>query len=536
MRTLAIYAVLAACSKASPPSVGQSPPLSVPGPPAPMPAGPDSHKDAGGSAADVALSQSGIVGGWIDKSADPCKDFFAYSCGGFTKTATIPPDRSSWGATQIVTKDNEEFLKQVLEDASTSITSSAGNDPVAVKLGAYYAACMDEAGIERAGIAPIQPLLDEIGNVKDGATAAHAIGVLHADGLSPFFGLAPTQDYGDATKVIAGLDQAGLGLPDRKYYLENKDTIPAARKTYQAHQVRMFQLLGLAPTAAKAAADHAFGIETSLAKLQQDEVARRDPHAIYHRVDREGLEKKLAPSFPWGDYLAQLGIPSVTAITVNDPTYYTAVAKLLGTTALGNAARLLDVDGARRLRPTGTSARRAVDEAFTMKKALAGVKEVPPRWRRCVHHVDGDLGELLGQSYVKARFAGDSKARAVELTKSVLAAMRVELDTLARMDGATRTAAKAKLAKMAYLVGYPDTWRRYDFAVSRTDFAANVRAADKWELSAPAREDRQAGRSLRLADDATDGQRVLRPDAQRARVARGPAPAAVLRRVVPSGR
>jgi predicted metalloendopeptidase len=459
MRTLFLIVVVAACSKAQPP--------------APAPAGGDKGKLP---SPPMSLAQSGIVPDWLDKTADPCKDFFAYACGGFTKTATIPPDRSSWGAIQIVTKDNEEFLKKVLEDAA----AHPGKDPVATKIGAYYAACIDEDAVEKAGITPIQPLLDEIAKVKDAATAAQAVTFLHTENVSAFFAIGPTQDYGDATKVIAGLDQAGLGLPERKYYLENKDTIPRTRKVYQAHQVKMFQLLGRDAKAAKASADNAFRIETALARLQQDDITRRDPHAIYHRIDREGLEKKVAPSFPWGDYLAKQNLGTVTAITVNDPKYYTGIAKLLGSE---KPAALQDYLTWMVLNDYAPELGKAwVDEAFVMQKELSGLKELPPRWRRCVHHVDAELGELLGQSYVKARFAGDSKARAVDLTKAVLAAMRVELDGLAWMDDATRGPAKQKLDKMAYLVGYPDKWRNYDFAIGK-DFAANVRAATKFELA-----------------------------------------------------
>jgi predicted metalloendopeptidase len=239
----------------------------------------------------------------------------------------------------------------------------------------------------------------------------------------------------------------------------------------------MFALLG--SKTAKAQAANAFRIETALAKLQQDEVTRRDPHAIYHRVDLDGLTKKVAPTFPWPQYLKIIGIPDVTAISVNDPKYYTAVARLLQTET-GQALR--DYLTWTVLRESANDLGKAwVDEAFSMEKELSGVKELPPRWRRCVHRVDADLGELLGQSYVKARFAGDSKARAVDLTKTVLGAMRVELEHLPWMDDATRTAAKGKLDKMAYLVGYPDNWRKYEFEITRTDFAKNVRAASRWE-------------------------------------------------------
>ncbi len=420
----------------------------------------------------MSLAQSGIVADWMDKAADPCQDFFAYACGGFTKTAVIPADRSSWGAIQIVTKDNEEFLKKVLEDAA----AKPSGDPVLDKIGAYYAACMDESAIEKAGLAPIQPLLDAIA-AKD---PAHATIALQADGLNPFFGIGPVQDFGDATKVIAGIDQSGLGLPDKKYYLENAGSMKKTRGVYLAHIERMFALSGMPAAAAKTAAADTMRIETQLAKWQQDEVERRDPHKIYHRVERAGLEKT-AGQFPWGDLLTALDIGSVTQITVNDPAYYTHVAKLVATE---KPAALKSYLTWTVLRGGASELSNAwVEEAFTMQKELKGVKEIAPRWRRCVNRVDSDLGELLGQSYVKARFGGDAKTRAVDLTKAVLGAMRAELDSLAWMDDGTRGAAKAKLDKMAYLVGFPDKWRKYEFEVSRTDKGKNLRAATRWELA-----------------------------------------------------
>ena len=436
----------------------------APPPAAPVPKGP------------MSLAESGIVPAWLDRAADPCQDFFAYACGGFVKTAEIPADRSSWGAIQIVTKDNEDFLRKVLEEAA----AKPAGDPVMEKLGAYYAACIDEPAIEKAGKAPIQPLLDVAAKVTDGASAARATIALQVEGITPFFGLGPSQDFTDATQVIADIDQAGLGLPDRKYYLESTGSLKKTRAVYLAHMARMFQLAGLAEKPANAAAAEAFRVETQLAKWQQDEVVRRDPHQTYHRVERAGLEKA-APQFPWGDYLAAIGIGAVTQITVSSPPYLAHVAKLVATekpTAL-SAYLTWTV-----LRTTASDLAKAwVDEAFTMQKELRGVKELPPRWRRCVNQVDADLGELLGQSYVKARFGGDAKSRAVDLTKAVLGAMRVQLDNLAWMDDATRTAAKAKLDKMAYLVGFPDKWRTYDFAIRRTDYASNLRAATRWELA-----------------------------------------------------
>ncbi len=421
----------------------------------------------------MSLAEAGIVPAWLDRTADPCTDFYAYSCGGFMQTAVIPGDRSSWGAISIVNQETEEFLRKIIEDSAKQAT-----DPLLAKIGAYYTACMDEAAIDRAGTTPIKPLLDAAAGVKDAKTAAQAIATLHAGAVFPFFALGPQQDFGDATKVIAALDQAGLGLPDRNYYLEDKGTMPHTRKVYVAHIQRMFQLLG--DKDAKTAAADTMRIETALAKVQQSDVTRRDPHAVYHKVDRVGLETKIAPAFPWGDYLAKIGVPDVTAITVNDPAYYTAVTRMLSTE---KPAALRHYMTWSILRDSANDLGRAwVEEAHTMAKELSGVKEIPPRWRRCVQRVDNDLGELLAQSYVKTRFAGSSKTRAVDLTKAIFGAMRGEFDSLPWMDDPTRVAAKQKLDKMAYLVGFPEKWRAYDFAIV-PEFAANVRVATRWELA-----------------------------------------------------
>jgi predicted metalloendopeptidase len=474
--------VAAACSGGSP-----TPPTS----PAPVPAATDrtaASTTAGSPPAaptphtqwaptQMSLAQSGIVPDWIDAAADPCTDFYAFACGGFLRTATIPPDRSSWGAIELVVKDAEDVLHQVLETAA----KATSGDPTLDKLGAYYAACMDEAAIERAGTAPMQPLLDAVAKVTDARSAAAAIVALHAEGVFPLFQISPQQDFVDATQVIASLDQAGLGLPDRSYYLENKGTMARTRAAYAAHLGRLFQLLGQSPRAAAASAADAMQLETKIARLSQDKVVRRDPRAVYHRVDRVGLETRIAPSFPWGNYLAALGIPGVTAISVNEPAYYTQVAALLRTEKPAALRSYLTEVVMRD--QADTLGKAWVDEQFAMRKALIGVKELPPRWLRCVRNTDRDLGELLGQSYVKARFTGDAKARAVDLTRAVLAAMAIELDQLPWMDDPTRAAAKQKLDKMASLVGFPDRWRTYDFALERIDFAGNVRAAGRWELA-----------------------------------------------------
>ena len=231
---LALIAVAAACSGgSSPSSTSPQPVAAIPAPAAPGGATPAAEAPPAGKphtqwAQQMSLAQSGIVPDWIDPTVDPCNDFFAFACGGFLKTATIPPDRSSWGAIEIVVKDSEDVLHDVLDAAA----KAPSGDPTLAKIGGYYAACMDESAIERAGTAPMQPLLDAIAKVTDGRSAAAAVVALQADGVFPMFAIGPQQDFTDATQVIAAIDQAGLGLPDRKYYLENKGNMARTREAY----------------------------------------------------------------------------------------------------------------------------------------------------------------------------------------------------------------------------------------------------------------------------------------------------------------
>ncbi|HKE18098.1 MAG TPA: M13 family metallopeptidase [Kofleriaceae bacterium] len=423
----------------------------------------------------MTLAESGIVPDWLDRSVDPCQDFYAFSCGGFMKTAEIPPDRTAWGAIQLVVKENEDLLRKVLEAAAADGVS----DPAQKKIGDYYAACMDEEAVEKAGTAPLDPFMAVIARVKDAKSAADAVIELQTIGLAPFFGLTPTQDYGDATQVIASVDQAGLGLPDRDYYWKDEGSMKSVRTAYRAHVGRMFALLGKKPAEVEAAVASTIRIETAIARAQQDKVFRRDPHHIYHRIDRVGLEK-VAPGFPWGALLERLGIGGVTAITANDPKYYAAITRIIARekpAALRSYLTWTLVSGM-----ASALSRPFVDEEFAFEKVVSGMKQLPPRWRRCYDDVDRDLGQLLGQSYVAQRFGGQSKPRAIELTRAILAAMGKELETLPWMDAPTRAAAQKKLVKMAYLVGFPDTWRVYDFEVSRTSHATNVLAAARFEL------------------------------------------------------
>jgi predicted metalloendopeptidase len=423
----------------------------------------------------LSLAQSGIEPSWVDPTADPCQDYFAYACGGFVKSTVIPPDRATWGVTEAIQKSNEELLRDVLEKAAASSAADAATR----KMGDYYAACVDEAAIEKAGVTPIQPLLATVAAVKDFESLAGAIGKLHAASVFALFDISSQQDFKDARRMIAALDQNGLGLPDRDYYLKDEGNLKEVRDFYRGHVGRMFSLAGTGPAETKAAVDDVLRIETKIARLQQDKVTRRDPYKTYHRVDRAGLTAA-AKTFPWDAYFRVLRFPELQEISVNEPAYFTGIDALLHDETPASWRHYLAWQVVRsKARLLG---RAIVGEAFAMRQKLSGQKELEPRWKRCVRGVDGALGELLAQPYVAAKFPGDSKARAQQLVDAIRGAMRDNLRQLRWMDDPTRNAALAKIDKMNAKVGYPDKWRAYDFVVTPTSYAANAMASEGFEL------------------------------------------------------
>ena len=424
--------------------------------------------------APVTLASVGLNPSWMDKSVDPCTDFYAYSCGGFDKNEPIPADRASWGATEQLEKSNEDLLHEILEQDAKD-----AHDPVAKKIGDWYSACMNEDAIEKRGATPLAPLLAEVAKVKDAATLDAAVAVLHQHQIWVLFDIGAVQDFKDATQEIAMLDQDGLGLPDRDYYVLDDGNRKEVRDLYRAHVERVMKLIGEPDAEAKQAVEDVMRIETKIAKLSQTNVARRDPNAIYHRVERAGLAAA-AKTFPWDAYFAGLGFPDLKTISVNSTDYFKGIDDLTHAETPEAWRHYLAFhvadDEAMRL------SKAFVDEAFAMRKALTGEQELPPRWKRCVRSTDGALGELLGQAYVAQKFNGDSKTEAERELTLVKGAMHDELAKLAWMDPATRDAAQAKLAKITDKVGYPARWKSYDYAVSRDDYATNAMASDAFEL------------------------------------------------------
>lgn len=413
---------------------------------------------------------------WLDRTVDPCVDLFTFSCGKWIQSNPIPPDQSSWGIYNKLQDDNLKQLRELLEATSAPNPARSSN---AQKIGDYYASCMDETAIDALGIKPLQPELLRIEQLQAKKDLATVVASMIGEGTP--FRIDSEQDFKDSSIVTAAVDQRGLGLPDRDYYLKEDQKSKDLRAAYVAHVQKMFELLGDKPELAATEAQSAMKIETALARGSMTRVDRRDPKKIYHFMSVAELEK-LTPAFGWKEYFRQIGLSGISSLNVAVPEFFKTLNSQIEQQDLATWKSYLRWHA---IHANATSLSSAVvNENFNFfGKTLQGKEQLPPRWKRCTNDVDDDLGEALGQVYVEKYFSPEAKKQVLEILQGIQKAMDADIHSLPWMSEETKRRALEKLQSMANKIGYPDKWRDYrQLEIKRGDHMGNSLRARRFEF------------------------------------------------------
>jgi len=413
---------------------------------------------------------------WLDRTVDPCVDLFTFSCGKWIQSNPIPPDQSSWGIYNKLQDDNLKQLRELLEATSAPSPARSSN---AQKIGDYYASCMDETAIDALGIKPLQPELLRIEQLQAKKDLATVVASMIGEGTP--FRIDSEQDFKDSSIVTAAVDQRGLGLPDRDYYLKQDQKSKDLRAAYVAHVQKMFELLGDKPELAATEAQSAMKIETALARGSMTRVDRRDPKKIYHFMSVAELEK-LTPAFGWKEYFRQIGLSGISSLNVAVPEFFKTLNSQIEQQDLATWKSYLRWHA---IHANATSLSSAVvNENFNFfGKTLQGKEQLPPRWKRCTNDVDDDLGEALGQVYVEKYFSPEAKQQVLEIVRGIQKAMDADIHSLPWMSEETKRRALEKLQSMANKIGYPDKWRDYrQLEIKRGDHMGNSLRARRFEF------------------------------------------------------
>jgi endothelin-converting enzyme len=419
---------------------------------------------------------SGVDRAGFDESVRPQDDFNRYVNGGWIRNTEIPGDQLSWGSFAILNDESEKNQRAIIEELSRKPDLVAGTDEQ--RVGDFYASYLDTEKLEELGARPVKAHLKQILEAASVDELLDLDAEAQARGVGSPLALAVFADLGDSTRYAVYLFQSGLTLPDRDFYLKEGEKFEALRSALPVYAQKLFELAAVDDAAARGRA--VFALEKRMAEAQWPAEETRDVQKAYNVFTRSKLPTA-TPRIPWDDYLKSLRVPSIEQIVLAQPSYVTALGKLLDEVSLDDwksyfAFRLLDASA-----PYLSDAFVQANFDFSGRK-LSGLQELPPRWKRGVRNVNTLMGEAVGKLYVARHFPPEAKARMEALVKNLIATYGEAIDGLAWMTAETKARAQEKRRKFTYKIGYPDRWRDYSrLEIDRGDLVGNVERANVFE-------------------------------------------------------
>ncbi len=423
-------------------------------------------------------SQAAFTAKDFDPKVKPQDNFYTYVNSSWLKANPIPPQYSSWGVFNEVNERNIAAVHSILVSAA----SATNPDKITQQVGDFYASGMDEKSVETAGINPLKSELNSLSRLNSVSQVCESIAHLHSLGVNVGFGFGSEQDPKNSVMMIAGVSQAGLGLPDRDYYLKTDAASQKLREKYLGHINQILVLSGYSENDAKTASSNILTLETELAKISKSNVELRDPVSNYHKTLSSDLAK-LTPDFDWNLYFSRTGLKNLDSIDVGQPDFLKGFDHLLTTIPLATWQAYMHWHLIHAYAPYLSSV--FVNANFEFYgKTLSGAKELRERWKRVLSAEEGSIGENLGKAYVAKYFPPESKARVLSLVSNLRAVLRDEISHLEWMDAETRTKALVKLDAYGVKIGYPDKWIDYSsLTIDRGPYVLNVMRANTFNVS-----------------------------------------------------
>lgn len=413
---------------------------------------------------------------WIDTKATPNQDFFTYANGTWQKNNPIPPEYASWNSFYVLQENVLDFIHNMLIGLAADKSLKAGS--IEKKAGDFYYSGMDEASINMQGITPLQPLFNQIANLSNINQLPELFGNLQLAGVDALFGFGSMQDFANSKEMIGAAMQSGLGLPDRDYYLKDDANFVKIRAAYLDHIARMFMLAGDSKAEAEKEAKTVMAIETTLAKASMTRIEQRDPHAIYHVMSLDEIQK-ITPNFKWVNYFTTIGVPELTHINLAMPEFFKVMNQQLTQVSLDDWKTYLRWHVLDAFAPYLSTP--FVEQNFVMNATLTGTKKLQPRWKRVVNTESAALGFAIGKLYVEKKFSPAARQEVLDILHNIRNTLRDDLKTLSWMTPATRQEALRKLDMIEERVGYPDKWWDYSsLQVDRGPYVLNVMHANEF--------------------------------------------------------